>query len=46
MPIEYLGVPMDGEWILTGQDSDTNGRYKAIYYDENTEYVLLKSRNV
>ena len=46
MPIEYLGVPMDGEWILTGQDSDTNGRYKAIYYDEETGYVILKSRNV
>lgn len=22
---DYLGVPMDAEWILTGQDSDTNG---------------------
>ena len=46
MPIEYLGVPMDGEWILTGQDPDTNGGYKAIYYDEDTGYVILKSRNV
>ena len=46
MPIEYLGVPMDGEWILTGQDPDTNGGYKAIYYDEDTGYVILKSRNI
>ncbi len=46
MPIEYLGVPMDGEWILTGQDPDTSGGYKAIYYDEDTGYVLLRSQNV
>ena len=25
IPEDYLGVPMDAEWILTGQDSDTNG---------------------
>ena len=46
IPEDYLGVPMDAEWILTGQDSDTNGGYKAIYYDEETGYVILKSRNV
>jgi len=46
IPEDYLGVPMDAEWILTGQDSDTNGGYKAIYYDEDTGYVLLRSRNV
>ena len=46
IPEDYLGVPMDAEWILTGQDSDTNGGYKAIYYDEDTGYVILKSRNV
>ena len=46
IPEDYLGVPMDAEWILTGQDSDTNGGYKAVYYDEETGYVILKSRNV
>ena len=46
IPEDYLGVPMDAEWILTGQDSDTNGGYKAIYYDEETGYVILKSRNI
>ena len=46
IPEDYLGVPMDAEWILTGQDSDTNGGYKAIYYDEDTGYVLLRSRDV
>ena len=25
IPENYLGVPMDADWILTGQDSDTNG---------------------
>ena len=42
IPEDYLGVPM----ILTGQDSDTNGGYKAVYYDEETGYVILKSRNI
>lgn len=46
IPEDYLGVPMDAEWILTGQDSDTSGGYKAIYYDEETGYVILKSRNI
>ena len=46
IPEDYLGVPMDAEWILTGQDPDTNGGYKAMYYDEDTGYVILKSRNV
>lgn len=46
IPENYLGVPMDADWILTGQDPDTNGGYKAIYYDEDTGYVILKSRNV
>ena len=46
IPEDYLGVPMDAEWILTGQDSDTNGGYKAVYYDEETGYVILKSRNI
>ena len=46
IPEDYLGVPMDAEWILTGRDSDTNGGYKAVYYDEETGYVILKSRNI
>ena len=46
IPENYLGVPMDADWILTGQDPDTSGGYKAIYYDEDTGYVLLRSRNV
>ena len=46
IPEDYLGVPMDAEWILTGQDPDTSGGYKAIYYDEDTGYVLLRSRDV
>ena len=46
IPENYLGVPMDADWILTGQDSDTNGGYKAVYYDEETGYVILKSRNI
>ena len=46
IPENYLGVPMDADWILTGQDPDTSGGYKAIYYDEDTGYVILKSRNV
>ena len=46
IPENYLGVPMDADWILTGQDPDTSGGYKAIYYDEDTVYVLLRSRNV
>ena len=46
IPEDYLGVPMDADWILTGQDPDTSGGYKAIYYDEDTGYVLLRSRNV
>ena len=46
IPEDYLGVPMDADWILTGQAPDTNGGYKAIYYDEDTGYVLLRSRNV
>ena len=46
IPEDYLGVPMDANWVLTGQDPDTNGGYKAIYYDEDTGYVILKSRNV